>query len=84
MLTLEIVKDSDFYFMNKDIKRLQTKYKKNETILRKRFGDKLGYFSRWKLRDLKDEIIEKKLILSTRYLKKKLPDEIIYEIYKYI
>ena len=36
------------------------------------------------IEEVKEEIDEKKFILSLRYLKKKLPDEIIYEIYKFL
>ena len=34
MITLEIIKDIDFYFMNQEIRRLETKYKKNYTMIK--------------------------------------------------
>ena len=85
MITLKIIKDIDFYFMNKEIRRLELKYKKNYTRIRNL--NKLMYLDyrkSSKLRKLRSEIDEKKFILSTRYLKKKLPDELIYEIYKFL
>ena len=85
MITLEIIKDIDFYFMNQEIKKLETKYKKNHTMIKNICrGRELNSLEKWKLRMLRSEIDEKKFVLSTRYLKKKLPDELIYEIYKFL
>ena len=85
MITLEIIKDIDFYFLNKEIKKLETKYKKNATRYKNLCrGRELEGSEKWNLERLRSEINEKKFILSTRYLKKKLPDELIYEIYKFL
>ena len=85
MITLKIIKDIDFYFMNQEIRRLEIKYKKNYTMIKNLNHVKdFDYRKSWKLRMLRSEIDGKKFILSTRYLKKKLPDEMIYEIYKFL
>ena len=87
MITLEIIKDVDFYFyfINKEIIGLESKYKwhyiriSNDYIFMN-----FDYRKSDKLRKLRDEINEKKFILSLGYLKKKIPDDIIYEIYKFL
>ena len=87
MITLEIIKDVDFYFyfINKEIIELESKYKWHHSrIINHYFFMNFDYRKYDKLRQLRDEINEKKFILSLRYLKKKLPDEIIYEIYKFL
>ncbi len=87
MITLEIIKDFYFYFyyINKEIIELESKYKWHCSRIKKTMVYYLYFYYRksTKLRELRDEINEKKFILSLRYLKKKLPDEIIYEIYKF-
>ena len=86
MITLEIIKDVDFYFyfINKEIIELESRYKWHYSrIINHYFFMNFDYRKYDKLRQLRDEINEKKFILSLRYLKKKLPDEIIYEIYKF-
>ena len=87
MITLEIIKDFDFYFyyINKEIIELESKYKWHYTRIKRTMIYFLyfDYRKSTKLRELREEIDEKKFILSLRYLKKKLPDEIIYEIYKF-
>ena len=86
MITLEIIKDVDFYFyyINKEIIELESKYKWHCSRIKKTMVYlNFDYRKSTKLRELRDEINEKKFILSLRYLKKKLPDEIIYEIYKF-
>ena len=85
MITLEIIKDIDFYFMNQEIRRLEIKYKKNYTMIKNLNHVKdFDYRKSTKLIMLREEIDGKKFILSLRYFKKKLPDEIIYEIYKFL
>ena len=87
MITLEIIKDVDFYFyfINKEIIELESKYKWHYTRIKRTMIYFLyfDYRKSTKLIELRNEINEKKFILSLRYLKKKLPDEIIYEIYKF-
>ena len=88
MITLEIIKDVDFYFyfINKEIIELESKYKWHYSRIKRTMIYFLNFDYRKsnKLRELRNEINEKKFILSLRYLKKKLPDEIIYEIYKFL
>ena len=51
MITLEIIKDIDFYFMNKEIRRLETKYKKNYTMIKNLNHVKdFDYRKSWKIR----------------------------------
>ena len=85
MIILEIIKDIDFYFINIEIKQLESKYKWHYARIISEYNLKTyDYRKSSKLIQLRDEINEKKFILSLRYLKKKLPDEIIYEIYKFL
>ena len=71
-MTLEIIKDFDFYFyyINKEIIKLESKYKwhYSRTMIYFLYFD---YRKSTKLRELREEIDEKKFILSTRYSKKK-------------
>ena len=84
MITLEIIKDFYFYFyyINKEIIELESKYRWHYSRTMIYFLN-FDYRKSTKLRELRNEINEKKFILSLRYLKKKLPDKIIYEIYKF-
>ena len=51
MITLEIIKDIDFYFLNKEIKRLETKYKKISTMHKNLCrGRELDDSAKWELR----------------------------------
>ena len=50
MITLETIKDMDFYFMNQEIRRLETKYKKNNTMIKNLYrGRELDSSEKWKL-----------------------------------
>ena len=57
MITLEIIKDIDFYFMNQEIKKLEIKYKKNHTMIKNLNHVKdFDYRKSWKLVMLRSEI----------------------------
>ena len=74
-----------FFFIDIEIKQLESKYKWHYARIISKYNLKnYDYRKSSRLRQLRDEINEKKFILTMRYLKNKLPDEIKYEIYKFL